>query len=311
MYLCTIETPPENLDEFVAEILPEYSQLHGPVASQNYEMQSALQLQAAIMNPAIRAYAALIDRRAIALFLVRSGPQRHVLSFAHVLGAEQHTDVGPRLLEFILADDRLSRDRIFVTECMFYAAMGLGPTFEHHGFSALDRSFMRTSAFPTRCRPCPADYAVHAARPEDHLAMAHALHRAYVLHPERALYNEVTTVQSAREFIEACESGFYGHLGSGYALAAWHEDTCVGMAIGTEVVAEMGFVIHMAVVPEHQQRGLGHHFLDLLMANFENDGLEFAALCVTRGNNATHLYRDAGFETLRDFPVYIRKPAHS
>ena len=79
MHLCTLETPPDNIDEFVAEILPDYLMLHGPAAAQNYGAQSALQLHAAIMNPTIRAYAAIDATRVIALFLVRSSPQRHTL----------------------------------------------------------------------------------------------------------------------------------------------------------------------------------------------------------------------------------------
>ncbi len=298
-----ITKAPANLRQFVEAISPEYGRIYGKTAAAVYRLNGPAQLAATISHPAIRAYATLDGDQARALLFVRPSTDRQLLSFFHVLPGHGGPDDALELLSHMHHDMPADAARAVYTDFIPLGTHDLRPAFDSVGYKHVERTIMKTDCH-TRATGDPCDYEVREASIEDIPALAALLFLAYVSHPESHLYEEVRSPEEACLFLSNSMTGFYGPCPPGFALGAWDGTTCIGLAIGSEIVAEMGFVLHMAVHPDYQGRGVGGPLLSALTNGFANHRLTYAALGVTCTNPAVHLYRKSGFDAVHQFPVY-------
>jgi GNAT superfamily N-acetyltransferase len=305
MEIRRIQNPPENIDQFVEAILPEYEQLYGKAAAAAYRITAPAQLLATIAHPTVRAYAAMESSRALALLFVRATETRHILSFFHILQGHNSSSCGPALLNFMVSDIAENDGRVIISEYIPLCPLDLDAAYQELGFHQVDRQIMRKICTGT-LTSTPDGYEICTATKDDMGALADVLSAAYAKHPEHLLYEEVQSGTTVLEFLNQCAAGLFGSCPRDYMIGAWEGTTCVGLIVGTEVVAEMGFVLHMAVLPEHQGCGVGTGLLGALTTRFYDHGMTYAALGVTRDNPAAHLYAKADFETVQPFAVYYR-----
>lgn len=303
MVPCLIQTPPTNLDAFVADILPEYRRIYGTDAATVYQRHAPAQLGYTISHPEIRAYAMMDGSRAAALLFFRPGQPRNLISFFHVLPEGTTGEIAPTLLEYAIKDARsLGREPVF-TDYIPFCTLDVAMSFEKLGFSVVERQLMRRTC--RNVHGVPVDgYGVRSTTMEHGVDLAAVLYNSYVNHRDQFLFAEVASPAAAQTFLAHSVAGLYGACPPEFLIGAWQGNQCVGLAIGSEVVAGMGFVLHMAVLSAHQGRGLGTLLLQTLTAKFWQAGLYTAGLGVTCTNDAVRLYRRAGFEPVQQFPVY-------
>jgi ribosomal protein S18 acetylase RimI-like enzyme len=304
-----IREAPENLAQFVNEVLPGYEDLYGPLAATQYGAQAPLQLAATIEHPGVFAYAAMADGQTTGLVFARVTESRHVFFFFHVLEGFRDSKLPATLFSFAVADLTKSGANSLFTEYIPFCNLDLCQNFQALGFHAVDRQIMRIRCAHQEGPEVPG-YEVRPSGGDEKEAMAAVLAMAYDGHPEKLLYEEVQSRAKAADFLHQCESGRFGSCPRDYVLAAWHDTTCVGLVAGAEVVAELGFVLHMAVLPEHRGQGVGALLLHTITSRFYEHGLRYSALGVTSDNPAVKLYERCGFTTLRSIQVHYRLTAH-
>ena len=91
------------------------------------------------------------------------------------------------------------------------------------------------------------------------------------------------------------EAGPWNAAASWVALAP--EKTVAGY-VGTIDLGTMGFVVDIAVAPDHRRRGLARALLQRCQATCQTQGRTGVGLVVTAGNPAQSLYESLGFRTL-------------
>ena len=91
------------------------------------------------------------------------------------------------------------------------------------------------------------------------------------------------------------ESGPWNAAASWVVLAP--DGTLAGY-VGTIDLGAMGFVVDIAVAPDHRRRGLASALLQRCLATCQTQGRTGVGLVVTAGNPAQGLYESLGFRTL-------------
>jgi len=302
-----IHAAPGNLATYIQDILPAYARVYGPEAARQYQANAPRDLSLTMAHPAIRCYAVVDGPDARALLFARKSATRFLLSFFHELQAGYDSSESEALLRFVVADLARTENIPIQSEYLAFSPSNLDETYRVLGFEQVGRALQQ-------CTLLPEETAVHSGVRIAPLGEkgesdgARVLTEAYARHPEKRLFEEVTTLEAACTFIAQTQAGAFGNSPSAYHLGAWVNGACVGLALGSEVVAGLGFVLHMAVLPEFQGQGIGRQLLSELKQGFRQAGLERVALGVTNTNPARYLYESAGFETVQPFPVYYRFP---
>lgn len=302
-----IRRAPANLGDYIEEILPPYEKLYGPLAAQHYRLNAPRDLALTMAHPALRCYAVMDGSHARALLFVRTTATRYLLSFFHELQGNPGNSQAGDLLRFVVNDLEQSANPLIQSEYLSFSPATLEDAYVALGFQRIDRSVQRCP-LPTAPALSPAVARIAPLEASHQHRAAHVLPDAYTRHPEKMLFEEVTDSSAAATYLAQLQAGGLGASRPAYQLGAWMGDTCVGVVLGSEVVAGLGFVLHMAVVPSSQGQGIGRHLLAQLTGAFQQAGLHHAALAVTNSNPARYLYEQIGFETVQAFPVYYRLP---
>ena len=237
--------------------------------ARQYQANAPRDLSLTMAHPAIRCYAVVDGPDARALLFARKSATRFLLSFFHELQAGYDSSESEALLRFVVADLARTEKIPIQSEYLAFSPSNLDETYRVLGFEQVGRALQQ-------CTLLPEETAVHSG------------------------------VRIA--FIAQTQAGAFGNSPSAFHLGAWVNEACVGLALGSEVVAGLGFVLHMAVLPEFQGQGIGRQLLSELKQGFRQAGLKRVALGVTNTNPARYLYESAGFETVQPFPVYYRFP---
>lgn len=298
---------PTNLGDYIEEILPPYEKLYGTQAAQHYRVNAPRDLARTMAHPALRCYAVMDGSHALALLFVRATATRHLLSFFHELQGIPGKSPAGDLLRFVINDLEQCTNSLIQSEYLSFSPATLDETYMALGFQRMDRSVQRSPLHSAPAHPSAVARIAPLEVSQLDLA-ANVLAAAYAQHPERMIFEEVADGAAAKTFIAQLQAGGFGSSRRAYQLGAWVDDTCVGVVLGSEVVAGLGFVLHMAVVPSYQGQGIGRDLLTQLTGAFLQAGLDHAALAVTNSNPARYLYEQAGFETVQAFPVYYRLP---
>ena len=130
---------------------------------------------------------------------------------------------------------------------------------------------------------------------------AQCLYEAYLdsVHPE--FFSET----HAFHFVAQVVKGEYGPVLPAYLRVFRREGRVAAVGLGTRLFSDVGFVMHLAVLPSHRGQGLGFNMLLDLCAAFAQTGCRQVALAVTQGNPAARLYRRAGFAPLGAYRAYF------
>lgn len=103
------------------------------------------------------------------------------------------------------------------------------------------------------------------------------------------------TIEGASEQIEELFAGRYGEVSPKYLSLVRYQGKICAVNISTIATPYSGYIVNLAVSPEHQHKGLGTLMLRHSMELFKADGYKWACLSVREGNPAMHLYRRKGF----------------
>ncbi len=301
--LVRLNSTPNNLDDYVREILPGFRQLYGPEAADYYALNGARAIATTMAGPEVLAFARMSGTVVSALLLAKRERARTTLSFLHVLENYRDTVAVDVLVEFAI--DSLGDHAELITEFVPFHPMDLDPVFARRGFQKSERQLM--------CGPTsglipvlPAGFEFNHPTASDLEALAAVLAETYRGHPDRHLLLEAQSELQAFDYLRRASIGQFGRHDITHTLAAWKDGQCAGFALGCQVLPSLGFVLHLAVHPAFQGLGLGTFLLQGLSAAFAREGLDYIALGVTCDNPAVNLYNRAGLSEKIPIPVYYR-----
>lgn len=297
-----LTSPPPGFDAAVAEMGEGLGALYGPAAEREYALSAPLHFRSALGHPSVYAYGTFLDGEltGFAVILFRSGVARLVLG--HIRRPWHGTGQERALVAGALEGVRGAGALRLLAEFVPFGPFDDG-VFRDLGLRRAERAVMLADTAVVADH-APSFDATEPFRSEDVGAMARVLTDAYADHPGRWLHPEAAAEEAAREFIEAAASGAYGEAPAGVIRVAREGGRVVGICIGAKAAAGAGFVLHAAVVPDRQGRGLGAALVGAVAAAFAGEGYGRIGLGVTVGNPAERLYRRLGFETVRTIGAY-------
>lgn len=301
-----VQTTPENLDAFIAEITPGIEHLYGAAAARAYRQNAADAIAATLANPQVLAWGEISGGSATALLFAKRESNRTTISFLHVL--ESHAGAEQALLEHVL-EREIAPTEAVATDYVAFCPLETDAVYTRYGFECTERQLMLReqgagtdiAAEPHEIRPVAA-----AEWPQ----LGKVLEEAYAGHAERFLFPEVHSPAAAHAFLERVRAGAFGASAPGYTLGCWEGERCVGLALGARIYPRVGFVLHLAVLPSWQGGGRGGALLEALCRQFFAHGASRVLLAVTTANPAVRLYTRAGFTPLTPVPVYHRHVRH-
>ena len=289
-----IYRPPGNLDQYVQEVLPGLQRLYGSPATEEYRRNGEHLLRNGLMNPAVNAYAIMEDSAALALLTTTRNKDLGRVTFVHVTGPYRGQGFESVLLDAALEDLQAAPTEGIFSECVAFCPLDLEGVFKKHGFWRTDRTIMRAPV-QTVAREAAGTEAFSRANMSE---LAALIARVYERHPDRMLHPEVGGEAAAREFLAEAFAGVYGATFPEYFRCVREESHTVGAIIGCHTAADVGFVLHVFVAPEHQNRGIGSRLLRDLTGRFHRRGLHSVALGVTAASPARKLYERLGFSNV-------------
>ena len=117
------------------------------------------------------------------------------------------------------------------------------------------------------------------------------------------------TYETTLRFHQQVCAGDFGTHKPSYSWLLKENDDYIGSCFMTTQGNDSGGVMHIAIAPEHRQRGLGRVLLVHSLHNLFKiePELKRVNLAVTLGNPATALYESLGFKKLNDSSTYVWK----
>ncbi len=298
-----IHTLPENCESFIDEIAEGLAGLYGKPAGEAYRRKAYPMLEATVDFPAAETWACMEGPRAAALLItvLRNGFGQ--ISYIHVLrshaGCGEETQLYAQAVESLQARGA----QAIVCECLPLCPLDLDACAAVLHFHAVPRLLMQASldslalAAPKRIQSKPITR-------RDWKDVASLISEAYQNHMDRILHREVSSAESALQFVEGALLGRYGPADASFCRMIRREDQAAGAVFGCEIAPGIGFVLQAVVRPEFQGQGIGGQLLCEQAEWFRRAGMFRAALGVTAANPALRLYQRLGYSLLHPVTAY-------
>ena len=298
-----LQAVPEEMDRVIDEVAARLGALYGPEAARDYRLRAGPAMKSNIANPGVYALAAFNGRLLAGLMLsVVRGTVAEV-PFMHVIGDYRGQGVEPVLIDAAVQLYQAGGMEGILCECLPLSVMDLRGPFEAHGFRRIPREIMTASLMEQGLaagpdRVCPPLYA------DDWDGAARTLVAAYEGDPGRLLHLEVGSVPHALDFIGRVVGGSFGRPSVGACRVAG-DRASQGVILGCSVAPGVGFVLQVAVRPEHRGEGVATALLRAQAAAYREAGLRRVSLGVTTSNPARRLYARLGFTRLIPVEAFV------
>lgn len=300
-----LDVLPGNFAEFIAEMAPEYRILYGDRAAANYERTVEVQLSASIMHPSVIAFGAHIDRRVVGIAVGRIAGDIGQIAYIHVLSGYNDEPTASGLIQRVVHALRERSVSGLIMDSIPLCPLRVDEALKRDGFRVVDRMLMAydlkrnphhmSTAGTTRCGE--ADWAECAS----------LLHKVFDKKDEPILYGELNSLDRARITLTQYRDGGYGSALPQWARVIRRDGRLEGVALGTAVSGDVGFIFQVAVEPSSEGKGLGTALVNGLLSEFTKSGMQEVQLGVTVCDSAYRFYTRLGFEDKRSVPVYLWK----
>ena len=296
---------PRNFDEFRQEIAEGLGALFGQNAAEQYRQHAEAQFRFSLQHPLVTAYEVSDGTRTVGLLVAVVTNDAARIPFYHVLGDYSATDAPIHLVLGAVDDLRRRGLRHIVAECVSLSPAVFGDGFLARDFKCIPRLLMSIDLQQTRSSHGESPLKSRCIPENLCGTIGNLLVDVYRNHPDRPLHIDLQDNPIATRFVEEVFSGSYGIVYPRYLRAMWENTRVTGVILGCEIATDCGFVLHVAVHPDFQKKGIGTKLLHELLQEFRQAQLTRAALAVTEANPAVHLYQRLGFETLRRYDTYV------
>ena len=179
------------------------------------------------------------------------------------------------------------------------------------GFVEIERQEMSLDlSHPPPSVPPLLGYRLGSWHPRHRDAVAEVMWQANHSLPDALIYPALQTVEGCRDLVAKIATGRWGRFLAGASPVALDaDDRVVGLLLAGRIARDTGYILEVAVLPEHQGTGLGKALVALCLARCQAAGLSKVNLAVSRHNApAMELYRRLGFEEEDRFSAFVWRP---
>ncbi len=304
-----LEQIPRNLDVYINEVAVGWESVFGTQAAKEYKQIARTHMELALFHPDMLAFAAYTDpiserrQKPMGMLWVARTDNVGRITFLHVLNKPGCDRVAVRLVgESVKILREQSLAGIVCDSIRFSAACEDIP-FQRAGFQGLPRCVMGAS-LDRAGEGQNSDGTIPFLTSEEDLDAARVLLDAYQDHSDKKLYTEVSTMASALKFIQNVRQGNFGRVEDSFLLKARYREKLAGIALGSEFMAGIGFVLQLAVIPRLQKNCLGKQLFTRLLHSFRVAGLRKVVLGVSRDNPARGFYEKMGLKEIWPTTAY-------
>lgn len=301
----TIRSLPPNFEEFTEENALGLRWLYGEAAEAEYRETIVQRLSATLPLDSVLTLAAFDGKRAAAMLLGVMRDATAQLSLLHVLKPYRGHGLEKALVDRAVRHYEAKCVEGITAEFVTFCDLDIHKTFLDKGFVSLDRIIM-TADLPLALPESPRPVKTRPVTMRDRELVARTILDAYEEHPSRVLHTEVQSLDTATGFVRLALTGGYGPTERGYSLITMEDGEPSGAVLGCRVAPDVGFILHLAVRPPYQNRGIGSQLLGEVARHYARTGLKQIALGVTRDNPARHLYERFGFQDRHTLKAYAR-----
>ena len=284
-------------------MIPEYRVLYGDRASTEYECTVELQLNASIAHPSVIALGAYIDRRVVGIAVGRNTGDIGQIAFVHLLDQDNDESTPSRLMIEIVHALRDRGVTGVIADFIPLCTLRVDTALMEEGFRTVDRMLMTCDLKPSLRRQSWPETSAYSEA--DWPECASLLHESFISKAEPLLYNELHSIDQTRLTLRQYRQADNGDIQPQWAREIKSHDELQGLALGTLISADVGFIFQVAVKPCCQGRGLGSKLVDTLLSEFEKSGMQEVQLGVTVDDRAYGFYAGLGFEDKRSVRVYF------
>jgi ribosomal protein S18 acetylase RimI-like enzyme len=272
---------------------------------QNLPRDALDSLKAALGTGRLEGWVAVEAGRAVGLVAFKLRDTWGQISLVHAPGRP-----GPvrALVAQALADLRQREGLTSIVASGPLPAGSVREAFLDEGFMEIERQEMSLDlAHPPPNVPPPLGYQLVSWHPRYRDAVAEVMWQANHGLPDALIYPALQTVEGCRDLVAKIATGRWGRFLAGASPVALDADgIVVGLLLAGRIARGTGYVLEVAVLPEHQGAGLGKALVALCLARCQATGLSKASLAVSRHNApAMGLYHKLGFEEETRFSAFV------
>jgi len=222
--------------------------------------------------------------------------------------------VGEALLQETVAAIRQQGVTRIESPCLIIDCPWLIPAFEHYGFQAYWREFLRVNL-----RQAHASAPPHTIVSLEPWQSTHVHEAAAIM---QAAYADSVEVESNAFYrtAEGCQlvlddilnQGGCGRPVAAASALARHRGQGVGCIVVTETAPQQSHLVQVAVLPAYQGQRVGRMLMHYSMSRLAALHFETLSLLVSRANSrALKLYQATGLRPVRAFPVFAWEQSES
>ena len=293
---------PSNFSEFVAEMQVEYTVIYGANAADAYRQLVEPQFRASLRTRNVLGLCALESGSIVAMALGQiKGDVGHIV-FEHVLARACDPQIAPTLTRELVGALRLRGVRGIVMDCIPLCPLHIEETMIADGFRRVDRMLMACEVPPvSRINPSESVELKESERD----AVGEILLRAFRGKPDPLQYSGLDSPDAVAQTLRQYRNDAYGRTVSNWARCIKVNNEIVGVALGSEIAEDTGFIFQVGVDPVEQNGGYGTMLVRELLQEFARAGMNRAMLGVTVSDGAYRLYQRLDFADVRGVKVYI------
>ena len=298
-----LTTVPDNFDEFLAEISPEYTRLYGKAAAHQYAATIKTSLSHSLQHPDVCAYGMVIDGTVAGMMMAQLRLGVGHIVFVHVLYPYREQALETELLDACVSALKQRSVTRVISETIPLYPVALNAAFDAQGFHCIERALMRHALstddeLKTEDLTTPMDT-------KDEQEVASLLLAAYQDHPDRVLHQELQHPDAALSLLRRYRAGEYGTVQPQWMRVMKKSGLYEGMIMAHALSPEVGYVFQLAVQPARQRQGIGQCLMQSLLSEMTQSGIQQVLLGVTLMSPAFKLYQHMNFTTLLAVNTYV------
>lgn len=294
---------PGNFTEFIAEMAPKYKELYGDRATKEYERTVQPQLNGAMAHSSTIAFGVCLGCYTVGIAVARIRGDIGQIAFVHVLREYNNELAVSNLMQRIVNTLHERNVKGIIMDCIPLCDLEVSTVLISNGFRIVDRMLM--SYRLKRSRVKIQSLATTLCAEGDWDECGSLLYSAFRKKNEPILYDELSSDDRARQTLRHYRDGGYGAVQSEWSRMVMNEGILQGLALGTAVSDDIGFIFQVAVAPCCERQGIGTRLVQDLISTFKESGMNEVLLGVTLQDSAYSFYTQLGFENKRPVQVFI------
>lgn len=297
-----INVLPDNFGEFRNELVPAYRELYGEIAMQAFATALEDNFSRNLADDRVIAIAAFSASRAVGMIVVSINGNQASIEFIHLLKGCENEGIEAHLVKDVVQALRIRGAVSILVETIPFCPVNIDGPLSELGFSSVERMLMRAELDSLALHEQAGNSEICTSLNDP--APAALLRTSFAQDAAEQITRSLASTESTASVLKNYERGLYGPLRPEWVREIASDSQLVGIALGTALALDTGFVFQIAVHPEQWGQGYGGILMHDLLTEFRAAGMDHVMLVVTQSTRAHDWYKRLAFRDHRPVTVY-------